>query len=146
MKRKLKWLAVVLVVLLVGFAIVLFLGPRDRVTEDSWSQIRIGMTVEQVETILGFPGLDWEEHQAKKAKRSRTFVMEGRYLLEPRWIETEGLKRKRREGEVKHWAGRRGDIAVFLDERGHVRGKRFSGWRAEDEDDLLNRLLILLGR
>ena len=145
MKRKLKWIAAVLAVLLLGFGTALLLWPRDRVTEDSWSEIRIGMTLEQVETILGFPGLDWEEHQAKKAKRSRSFILEGSYLLEPRWIENEALERERREGDIKHWAGRRGDIAIFLDECGHVRGKRFRGSRPT-EPDLLDRLLIFLGR
>ncbi|HMF18113.1 MAG TPA: hypothetical protein VKE98_12950 [Gemmataceae bacterium] len=56
MKRKLKWLAIVLAVLLVGFGTALFLWPRDRITKASWEKIRIGMTEKEVEGILSGPG------------------------------------------------------------------------------------------
>ena len=49
MKRKLKWLAIVLGVSLLGFGTALLLWPRDRITAESWHKIRIGMTVKEVE-------------------------------------------------------------------------------------------------
>jgi hypothetical protein len=36
MKRKLKWLAIVLAVSLLGFGTALLLWPRDRITAESW--------------------------------------------------------------------------------------------------------------
>ena len=65
MKRKPKWIAVVLVVLLLGFGTALFLWPRDRITPESWRQIEIGMTENQVEEILGGPGKNEAEAEAK---------------------------------------------------------------------------------
>jgi hypothetical protein len=56
MKRKLKWLAIVLAVLLLGFGTALLLWPRDRITAESWQKIRIGMTENEVAEILGGPG------------------------------------------------------------------------------------------
>ena len=64
MKRKLKWMAVVLAVLLVGLGVALFVWPRDRITTESWKNIRIGMTVKEVESILGRPGLRMPEFLA----------------------------------------------------------------------------------
>jgi hypothetical protein len=61
MKRKLKWIVVFILVLFVGLGAFLFLLPRDRITADSWKQIRIGMTEKEVEDILGGPGMSDEE-------------------------------------------------------------------------------------
>ena len=55
MKRKLKWTATVLAVSLLGFGTALFLWPRDRITAESWEQIRVGMTEKEVVEILGQP-------------------------------------------------------------------------------------------
>jgi hypothetical protein len=56
MKRKLKWMGVVLVLLSLDFGTALFLLPRDRITADSYKTIEIGMTEKEVESILGGPG------------------------------------------------------------------------------------------
>ena len=56
MKRKLKWLAVVLAVSLLGFGTPIFLWPRDRITAESLTRIHAGMTEKEVEHILGGPG------------------------------------------------------------------------------------------
>ena len=48
MKRKLKLLAIVLAVSLLGFGTALLLWPRDRITAESWQKIRIGMTEDEV--------------------------------------------------------------------------------------------------
>jgi hypothetical protein len=61
MKRKLKWLAIVLAVSLLGFGMALFLWLRDRISAKSWRYIEIGMTENQVEEILGGPGMSWEQ-------------------------------------------------------------------------------------
>src|SRR6516165_10069540 len=65
MKRKLKWLAIVLAVSLLGFGTALLLWPRDRITAESWHKIRIGMTEEEVAEILGGPGMTDKEADAE---------------------------------------------------------------------------------
>jgi len=65
MKRKLKWLAIVLAVSLLGFGAALLLWTRDRITAESWQKIRIGMTEEEVVEILGGPGMTGEEAVAE---------------------------------------------------------------------------------
>jgi hypothetical protein len=57
MKRKLKWLAIILAVSLLGFGTALLLWPRDRITAESWQKIRIGITEDEVAEILGGLGL-----------------------------------------------------------------------------------------
>jgi hypothetical protein len=61
MKRKLKWTAVVLAVVLLGFGTALFLWPRDRITAESWRKIQLGMAIDEVEAVLGGPGEKFEE-------------------------------------------------------------------------------------
>jgi hypothetical protein len=68
MKRKLKWTAVVLVILLLGSGVVSFLLPRDRITREAWNEVRLGMKEKQVEDILGGPARDlerWKFHIEK---------------------------------------------------------------------------------
>ena len=45
MKRQLKRIGVVLALLVLGGGVALFLLPRDRITADSWTQIRLGMSM-----------------------------------------------------------------------------------------------------
>ncbi len=47
--------------LVLGLGTALFLWPRDRITAESWKKIRIGMTVEEVEDVLGGPGKRFEK-------------------------------------------------------------------------------------
>jgi hypothetical protein len=61
MKRKLKWMSLVLAILLLGFGTAFFLWPRDRITAKSWRQIRLGMAIEEVERVLGGPGRKSDE-------------------------------------------------------------------------------------
>src|SRR5215467_633386 len=90
MKRKLKWLAVVLAVLLLGFGTALLLWPRDPITAESWKRIRVGMTVEEVERILGRPGESLPQHiarrQAVEKRIGQTFLerFDDNELLEPK--------------------------------------------------------------
>jgi hypothetical protein len=122
MKRKLKWLAVVLAVSLLGFGTALLLWPRDRITAESWQKIRIGMTEEEVAEILGGPGMDLEEALAENDPRrsfSRwPFLMEGQFDTQPN-------EQKALGESVKFWTGRRGRIVIQLDQDNHVCWKRF---------------------
>src|SRR5262249_53120915 len=99
MKRKLKWLAIVLAVLLLGFGTALFLGPRDRITVESWQKIQIGMTEEEVAEILGGPGTSRD--------RPPLFQLVGPRLMEP---EDKGVVWDR----AKLWTGPRAIIVIEL--------------------------------
>jgi hypothetical protein len=116
MKRKLKWIAVLLIVLLAGMAAALFLWPRDQITLESWKKIRIGMTENQVEEILGGPGLNVENFWRDWWKKQQEFSLvgfsphEGAVVTEP----------------ATYWVGRSGLIGIKFDEDGHVTGKIFS--------------------
>ena len=133
MKRKLKWLAIVLAVSLLGFGTALFLWPRDRITVESWQKIRIGMTEDEVAEILGGPGMSWEEREAKQNAIAKNvgkdpFVPNEVFLYEPPLVIV---------GTDKYWLGPRGMIAIFFDqEQGHVCSKRFNGWRSDFWDSL----------
>jgi hypothetical protein len=125
MKRKLKWTAVVLVVLLVGFGVALFLLPRDRITAESWKKIRIGMTVEEVEEILGGPGITSEECRKRHFAPGK-FSYDGVGFREPR-------DRVITDGDIlKNWKGKHGLMQIGLDSDGHVIAKYFLGLRSAD--------------
>ena len=122
MKRKLKWLAIVLAVSLLGFGTALLLWPRDRITVESWQKIRIGMTENEVAEILGNPGMNYEKFTAQWLEKlgRALFEIEDPTLEEP---EGKGVVGDR----VKIWTGRRGIIGIELDQDSHVRWKLFRG-------------------
>jgi hypothetical protein len=142
MKRKLKWLAIVLAVSLLGFGGALLLWPRDRITAESWQKIRIGMTEDEVAEMLGGPGMKSDEHWAqylrlRKELGGPPFTIEELRLEEP---EGKGIDWER----VKIWIGRRGMIEIELDEDHNVRGKAFQAARW-DNGSVLDRLRDWLG-
>jgi hypothetical protein len=105
MKRKLKWLAIVLAVLLLGFGTALFLWSRDRITVESWQKIRIGMTEDEVVEILGGPGI---EHQNVQALYSRVVAKSGKDPLDQDSLRTDpNWEFPEVESKVKKvWVGR----------------------------------------
>src|SRR5262249_25943730 len=117
MKRKLKWLAIVLAVSPLGFGTALLLWPRDRITAESWQKIRIGMTEEEVAEILGEPGMTSEE-------AARQFLRLENELGQPR---------------LKAWTGRRGVMFIELDQENQVRWKHFER-RRRTNGGILDRL------
>jgi hypothetical protein len=129
MKRKLKWTAVVLAVLLLGFATALFLWPRDRITAESWKQIRVGMSEKEVENILGSSGLSWDDKQDAIAKNTGNHIINGVSLSEPNLRSYERCY-------WKFWLGRRGIISIAFDQQ-HVVQKEFTGWRPTNPMDRL---------
>jgi len=135
MKRKLKWPAIVLAVLLLGFGTALLLWPRDRITAESWEKIEIGMTENQVEEILGGPGMSLDEWEVF----IKTMKFPFSELTEPNngwWI-----------GDAKackYWTSQRGCMQVNFDPQGNVSGKAF--WRSlEPSPSFIDRLRDWLG-
>jgi hypothetical protein len=141
MKRKLKWIGVVLVLLVLGFGTVLFLLPRNRITVEAWQQIRLGMTKEEVESILGGPGIPCAEFLAQNARIEKAIgkphlLNDGKRLMEPEWLKFD-------EDKIKVWFAGRGLIAIDFDQ-GFVKGKVFEGVRSADPS-FLDRLRDWLG-
>jgi len=146
MKRKLKWLAIVLAVLLLGFGPGLLLSPRDRITAESWHKIRLGMTEDEVAEILGGPGMNFEEALAERDRREK----ERGIPINIRDQEFEVPKRGHEKGEnifakdrAKLWISWRGYIIIELDQDNLVCWKRFQGMQWTG--GILDRLRDWLG-
>ena len=135
MKRKLKWTAAVLAVLLLGLGAALLLWPRDRITPESWEKIEIGMTETRVEEILGRPGMSLEEfHVAFEhwEKSGKAPIVNGINFFEPQRRPRCGVGSK-----IKIWVGRRGHMDIEFDLEGQVTGKFFYGWQSSNRIDRL---------
>jgi len=144
MKRKLKWLAIVVAVSLLGFGTALLLWPRDRITAESWQKIRIGMTEEEVAEILGGPGMTRDEARAQfdrlEVELSHPpFEVEELILEEPN-----GGWESATSERIQIWTGRRGIIAIEFGQDNHVRLKCFQRVRWIN-DGFLDRLRDWLG-
>ena len=132
MKRKLKWLAIVVAVSLLGFGTALFLWPRDRITAESYAKIRLGMKEKEVEKILGGPAISSKEFSDRwKA-----------------WGKPLTIERVTSEGEVsglsKKWWDRRGIMEINFDQGGRVVGKWFLDGQF-GESTFIDRLRDWLG-
>ena len=147
MKRKLKWLAIVLAVSLLGFGTALLLWPRDRITAESWQKIRIGMTEDEVAEILGGPGMTFNEFFAQRERLEKElgrppFEIEIRGQVEPVGVAFHPPVVV--GSTAKIWTGRRGTIIIELDRENRIRLKEFQGVRWTNQG-ILDRLRDWLG-
>jgi len=142
MKRKLKWLAIVLAVSLLGFGAALLLWPRDRITAESWQKIRIGMTEEEVAEMLGGPGVSHAESFAQYQRLEKELGKFPYEIGDPSLEEPKGFVAV--ADTVKVWTGRRGVILIDLDQDHHVCWKNFHGLRWIN-GNILDRLRDWLG-
>jgi hypothetical protein len=134
MKRKLKWMAVVLAVLVMGLGAALFLLPRDRITRESWERIRLGMTEKEVEAILGEPGKNMKDF-------FEGIIIEGKIPYK-----VKGNPFQEGESSVygKIWLGRRGIMAIDFDLDWQVTRKTFREAHSADPT-LIDNLRDWLG-
>ena len=139
MKRKLKLLAIVLAVLLLGFGAALLLWPRYRITAESWQKIRIGMTEDEVVEILGGAGINRHEDDGQFERLAKEL---GRPPFEFEDLSAEGNWLFGRTGKI--WTGRRGRIEIEFDQDNHVCWKAFRGGRWINQG-ILDRLHAWLG-
>ena len=150
MKRKLKWLAIVFAVSLLGLGTALLLWPRDRITAESWQKIRIGMTEDEVAEILGGPGMTFNEFFAERQRlEEEMFFAPTKVVHGPRFeVEDPSLEEPEDKAVVgdraKVWTGQRGIILIDLDQDNHVCWKRFHGGRWTN-GGILDRLRDWLG-
>ena len=136
MKRKLKWLAIVLAVSLLGFGTALLLWPRDRITVESWQKIRIGMTEDEVAEILGRPGMSHEEYLDEINRPEKEVDQMFFEIEDPR---PAGGVRLVVWDRARIWTGRRGIIEIELDQDNKVCWMRFKGLRWKNAD-VIDRL------
>ena len=143
MKRKLKWTAVVVAVLLLGVGAALLLWPRDRITRESWEKIRIGMTVAEVEDILGGPGIPYEDFLTLQ---DRAEVVEGHFSIdEPKdsWVPMD-LWKETELANTRFWLGGRGTLGILFDRQRKVASKVFVTTKVRDPN-FIDRLRDWLG-
>jgi hypothetical protein len=127
MKRKLKWIAAVLAVSLLGFGTALLLWPRDRITAESWQKIRIGITEEQAAEILGNPGMNYEKFVDQYVGLEKELGRPPCEIELPTLEQPEGKRFV--EERTTIWTGRRGMIVIEFDQDNHVCWKHFQGYR-----------------
>jgi hypothetical protein len=146
MKRKLKWMAVMLFVFLVALGAALFLWPRDRITAASWKKIQVGMSVKEVEAILGNPGMNNEQFEAfYRGQRNKfgkdPFILGGNALVEPE--DRRHLLHWVHEKDIIVWIGQRGTIQIES-QQGRVKLKYFEELRSAQRD-FVDRIRDWLG-
>jgi hypothetical protein len=139
MKRKLKWIGAFLLVLLVGLGTALFLWPRDRITAASWEKIRLDMSLEEVERILGGGAISWEEYHA----RWLALMKSGRSQVNDCLEEGRGVFGGVKIENNRYWIGPRGYLEIEF-EHGRVVGKYFCEFRSADPS-FLDRIRDWLG-
>ena len=116
MKRKLAWLGVAL--LFVGIpATAFWLLPKDRINQDTYDQIRLGMTIGDVRTMLGAPGDDITYGEESPGKRE---IIDD--TSDGTWERMPGFNNPGRKWK---WTGQDGAIVIGLDQEGQVTGKQF---------------------
>ena len=128
MKRKRVKIALVLTILFVVAGGAILLWPRDRITVQSYEKIRVGMTLKDVEAILGGPGISVEEYLHIEGLRQNPPQGDGILLNEPE--RTDAVIAQITEAKV--WFGRRGYLEVQFDNKGQARWKYWMGWRLND--------------
>jgi hypothetical protein len=161
MNRKLKWLAIVLAVSLLGFGAALLLWPRDRITAESWQKIRIGMTEKEVEEMLNKAGISFSEHWAQREPQgpgsSAHFNPASDLMIE-------GATEHKGHGNIfgvllplddkkrtKYWVGQAGIIGIHFDHEKVVwklfQGGRLAepGFRVEGSSSFLSKLRRFFG-
>jgi len=144
MKRKLKWLAIVLAVVLLGLGTALLLWPRDRITAESWQKIRIGMTEEEVAEILGGPGMSHETFLTQYDRLEKELGRSPCEFERPKLEEPEDWVFVVWWDRARIWTGRCGIIEIELDQDNKVCWKRFKGLRWKTAD-VIDRLRDWLG-
>src|SRR5262249_35822365 len=102
------------------------LWPRDRITEESWAKIQIGMTQKEVEEILGGSGI---------SDKNRMKALEEEFPERRVNMKTAFTKREEGRGEtelVRVWIGRRAFVKIEFDQNAHVKGKTIYGYEEID--------------
>jgi hypothetical protein len=121
--------------LIVAAGVLWAFRPSDHVTEETYQQILLGMSLEEVEQIMGVPAMEPGEFADSYRRRANA----GEIKLTNRVQEARPVKA---ESKTMVWTGNRGGIAIGLDENGIVIRKWYQGWQ---QPSFLSRLRARLG-
>ena len=148
MKRKLKWLAIVLAVSPLGFGAALFLWPRDRITVESWRKIQLGMMEKEVQEILGGPGMNEEGNEDQIEVLEKTFdkliIAVNARPVKPPSIHARVAPDNWIAGAKKVWVGRYGFLRIEFDQKGQVKRNTFFEYQ-QTEPTFVERVQDWLG-
>jgi hypothetical protein len=133
LKRRLRWLVVVSVTLvLCGTSAWLLWPPRPRITAETYERLRPGMTGAEAEELLGGPGRSGQDFSDWLNNRSPT-TGSGTDLL------NSGLP------GIEYWYQDSGVIIVRFDSEGRVADKEFLKMRVSTLHQRLMRLRERIG-
>lgn len=124
--------------LLAGLAVASFNWRSDRITFRGYKEIRLGMALEEVENIVGKPGIYVSRQRLLETlvQRAGSFG-----VAIPKGMVAEGDYASTNESRVVDWIAESGTITVGLDEKGFVIWKSYM---TLPERDLIDRLRDLL--
>jgi hypothetical protein len=124
MTWNMKWRLAFLCVLglLVGFAALCYLFVKgDQIKQANYEQIRLGTKVQEVQTILGSPGIDFSDESNQK--------LEGREFLDVVDVQREGTWEDKPDddepGRKMLWFGRDAVIMIRFGQDDRVSDKSF---------------------
>ena len=130
MKKRKKLLLLVAIFLVVTAG--LLMAPDDPVSEATYQRIRLGMTLREVEDVIGQPGLKISDAVRALSKRGVKFHPPSRVLHDG----NDWGNKQQDLSKIICWEGTGAGMAVQLDDDGRVIGKRF------EEGHIRNRSLF----
>lgn len=144
LRKPLLFLLGLVALLLAGGYLLLWLTapPRHRITEESYAQIREGMTESEAEQTLGGPAGDYTRGRAVPTIQA-ALDEEGRPLWEGDFLLNPGSWAQ--EARRKTWVGETWAVYVAFDEQGRVKEALKVGTAVPPDTTLLARLRRWLG-
>jgi len=122
-KRKLAWMAVLVVFMLIALAWYCLLND-DRINQDTYDRIRLGMTIDEVQKTVGTKGSDQFDQQDDNGFRSR--IVPTREMtdmqIEGDWVHKPD---DNESGKRFGWGGLNGAVMIRVDQEGRVTDRMF---------------------
>lgn len=125
-KPRLFWLAFAACLGLAGFWGVRLLTPRHRINHGSFEKIQVGMTLEEVEALVGVPPGDYASGPYHLASLCR-FGWGGKQRL------------------LVSWVGNEGQIQVLVDNEKKVCGSMWADISLLEESNIIEKLRCWMG-
>jgi hypothetical protein len=149
--KRLKSKLLLVFVLVLGTAeIVWLMRPTDSINQETYERIQIGMTLTEVEAIMGNSGAPlgtWDEfvlanHAENILPDGRTITKHTEWTCEGGldaggWLQlTCGIHGRGHDDGVRYWEGARATVAVHVDAQGRIVDKLYQDGssRATDFD------------
>jgi hypothetical protein len=139
MRRRTLLVVLAALAVLVAAGVVVLWPRADRITEENCGRIHEGMTPTEVEAILGPPG-DYRSGPTKHPLMHATQTEKGQ-TMPISFLYLDEIEAPKIQGETtQKWLSDHGDVHVYYDSTGFVRGRTF--WSAQPKPQgLLDNLL-----